>query len=69
MNKITLDEWLSSIVAKPVYILKTFQTSLKQNDLPAGQIFIWSKIPVDDIERLICLQKLFKWWTWDKKTC
>ena len=58
MNKITLDEWLSSIVAKPVYILKTFQTSLKQNDLPAGQIFIWSKIPVDDIERLICLQKL-----------
>jgi len=58
LSKIILDEWLSNIVGKPVYELKTFQTTLKQKDFPAGQLFIWSKIPVDDIERSVCLQKL-----------
>ena len=58
MSKIILDGWLSNIVGKPVYELKTFQTTLKQKDFPAGQLFIWSKIPVDDIERSVCLQKL-----------
>lgn len=58
MNKITSDEWLSNIVGKPVYELKTFETNLKQNDFPTGELFIWSKIPVDNIDKLICLQKL-----------
>ena len=26
--------------------------------MPEGNVFIWTKIPVDDVERLICLQKL-----------
>jgi len=58
LNKITSDEWLSSIVGKPVYELKTFETNLKPTDLPKGQLFIWSKIPVDNIDKLICLQRL-----------
>ena len=58
MNKITSDEWLSNIVGKPVYELKEFETNLKQNDLPSGEIFIWTKIPVDNIDKLVCLQKL-----------
>lgn len=58
MNTITSDKWLSNIVGKPVYELKTFQTILNHKDLPPGELFIWSKIPVDDIERLICLQRL-----------
>lgn len=58
MNKIILDEWLSNIVGKPVYELKKFDSNLNQKDLPAGQLFIWSKIPVGDIEKLVYLQKL-----------
>jgi len=58
LNKITSDEWLSKIVGKPVYELKTFDTNLKYNDFPTGELFIWSKIPVDNIDKLICLQKL-----------
>ena len=58
MNKITSDEWLSSIVGKPVYELKAFETNLKPNDFPTGQLFIWSKIPTDNIDKLICLQRL-----------
>jgi ribosomal protein S18 acetylase RimI-like enzyme len=52
------DDWLSKIIRKPVYHLKQFSTSLKSEDLPKNEMFIWSKIPVDDIEKLICLQKL-----------
>lgn len=58
MNKIISDEWLSSIVGKSVYELKTFENNLKPNDFPTGQLLIWSKIPVDNIHKLICLQKL-----------
>lgn len=58
MNKIISDEWLSSIVGKPVYELKAFETNLKPNDFPTGQLFIWSKIPTDNIDKLICLQRL-----------
>ena len=58
MNIIISDEWLSRIVGKPVYELKSFEINLKLNDLPKGQVLIWSKIPVDNIDKLICLQKL-----------
>ena len=58
MNKIILDKWLSKIMNKPSYLLKKFDKSLKKKDLPKGRIFIWSKIPVHDIKKLIFLQKL-----------
>ena len=58
MNKIISDEWLSKIVKKPVYSLKKFHTDLRKKDLPKGRLFIYSKISVDDLKRLICLQKL-----------
>lgn len=58
MNKIILDEWLSTMVKKPAYLLQLIHANLKQKDLPKGKIFIWSKISVGDIRRLICLQKL-----------
>ena len=58
MNKIILDEWLSTMVSKPAYLLQLNHANLKQKDLPKGKIFIWSKISVADIKRLICLQKL-----------
>ena len=52
------DDWLSKIICKPVYHLKQFSTNFEIKDLPKNEIFVWSKIPVDDIEKLICLQKL-----------
>lgn len=58
MNKIILEEWLSRVIGKPVYLMKSFNTSLKKKDLPKGQMFIWSKISVDDIKGLIFLQRL-----------
>ena len=58
MNKITSDEWLSKIISKPVYCLQNFNINLTQKDLPEGNLFIWSKVSVDDLERLICLQRL-----------
>ena len=58
LNKIILDEWLSTMVKKPAYLLQLIHANLKQKDLPKGKIFIWSKISVGDIRRLICLQKL-----------
>ena len=58
MNKIISDDWLSKIISKPTYWLQDFNINLSQKDLPEGTLFIWSKISVDDIERLICLQRL-----------
>jgi len=58
LNKIISDKWLSKIFRKPVYSLQKFHTNLDKKDLPKGKMFIWSKIPVDDVKRLICLQKL-----------
>ena len=58
MDKIVLDEWLSSIIGKPVYLLQSFKTNFKLQDLPDGQIFVWTKVPVNDVEKLILLQKL-----------
>lgn len=55
---ITPDDWLSKIICKPVYHLKQFSTSFEIKDLKKKEIFIWSKIKVDDVEKLICLQKL-----------
>ena len=52
------DDWLSKIIGKPVYYLQSFSTSFEKKDLPKSPMFIWSKISVDDIEKLICLQKL-----------
>ena len=52
------DEWLSKIIGKPVYYLKQFSNSFENNDLPKNGMFVWSKIPVDDVEKLIQLQKL-----------
>ncbi|MDA8612564.1 GNAT family N-acetyltransferase [Candidatus Pelagibacter bacterium] len=58
MIKIITDDWLSIIINKPAYSLQKFNTNLTQKDLPEGQIFVWSKISVDDIEKLVCLQNL-----------
>ena len=58
MIKIITDDWLSKIINKPAYALQEFNTNLTQKDLPEGQIFIWSKISVEDIEKLVCLQNL-----------
>ena len=58
MNKIILDEWLTNLIGKPTYSLQKFNVNIKLKDLPEKQVFIWSKISVDDIERLICLQRL-----------
>ena len=58
MNKIILDNWLSKLINKPTYSLQKFNLSLTQKELPKGKVLIWSKIPVDDIERLICLLRL-----------
>ena len=58
MDKIVLDEWLSSIIGKPVYLLQSLKTNFKLQDLPDGQIFVWTKVPVNDVEKLILLQKL-----------
>ena len=55
---ITPDDWLSKIICKPVYQLKQFSTNIEIENLPKNEMFIWSKIPVDDIEKLIHLQKL-----------
>ena len=55
---IILDDWLSKIISKPVYQLKQFSTTIEIENLPKNEMFIWSKIPVDDIEKLIHLQKL-----------
>lgn len=52
------DEWLSKIIGKPVYYLKQFSNSFENNDLPKNEMFVWSKIPVDDVEKLIQLQKI-----------
>ena len=30
MNKIILEEWLSRIIGKPAYLMKSFNTSLKK---------------------------------------
>ena len=57
-KKITSDDWLSKLIGKPVYHLQNFSSSFEKKDLPKDQMFIWSKIPVDDIEKLTCLQKL-----------
>ena len=57
-KKIFSDDWLSKQVGKPVYHLQDFLSSLEKKDLPENQMFIWSKIPVDDIKKLTCLQKL-----------
>lgn len=58
MSRIILDEWLTNIIGKPTYSLQNFNINLKQKNLPRKQVFIWSKISIDDIERLICLQRL-----------
>ena len=58
MNKIISDVWLSGLIKKQSYTIKKFDLNLKKKDLPEGNVFIWSKIPVNDIDRLICLQKL-----------
>ena len=55
---IILDDWLSKIFCKPVYQLKQFSTTIEIENLPKNEMFIWSKIPVDDIKKLIHLQKL-----------
>ena len=55
---IILDDWLSKIISKPVYQLKQFSTTIEIENLPKNEMFIWSKIPVDDIKKLIHLQKL-----------
>lgn len=57
-KKIISDDWLTRIIGKPVYHLKNFSTNFEKKDLPKNQMFIWSKVPVDDIERLTCLQNL-----------
>ena len=57
-KKIVSDDWLSKQVGKPVYHLQDFLSSLEKKDLPENQMFIWSKISVDDIKKLTCLQKL-----------
>ena len=57
-KKIVSDDWLSKLIGKPVYHLQDFLNSFEKKDLPENQMFIWSKIPVDDIERSVCLQKL-----------
>lgn len=57
-KKIILDDWLTRIIGKPVYHLQNFSTNFEKKDLPKSQMFIWSKVPVDDIEKLTCLQNL-----------
>ena len=57
-KKIILDDWLTTIIGKPVYHLQNFSTNFEKKDLPKNQMFIWSKVPVDDIEKLTCLQNL-----------
>ena len=55
---IILDDWLSKIICKPAYQLKQFSTTIEIENLPKNDMFIWSKIPVDDIKKIIHLQKL-----------
>jgi len=57
-KKITSDDWLSKIIGKPVYHLQNFSTSFEEKDLPKNKMFIWCKVPVEDVERLTCLQNL-----------
>ena len=57
-KKIVSDDWLSKLIGKPAYHLQDFLNSFEKKDLPENQMFIWSKIPVDDIKKLTCLQKL-----------
>ena len=38
LNKIILDEWLSTMVKKPAYLLQLIHANLKQKDLPKGII-------------------------------
>ena len=58
MNKIISDNWLSKIINKPVYSLQNFNSNILEKDLPTGEAFVWSKISVKDVEKLICLQRL-----------
>ena len=50
LNKITFDKWLSTIIRKPTYSLRKFNSRLKKKDLPKGRTFIWSKIPVNNLK-------------------
>tara|TARA_B100000902_G_scaffold398294_1_gene464564 strand:+ start:1054 stop:1767 length:714 start_codon:yes stop_codon:yes gene_type:complete len=56
--KIISDNWLSRQIGKQAYFLEAFPDNLEKKDLPKGKKFIWSKIPVQNIKSLICLQKL-----------
>jgi len=58
VKEIISDHWLSKLIGKPAYFLQTISNSLDQRYFPKGSIFMWSKIPVNDIEKLIYFQKL-----------
>lgn len=58
MKQIVLDNWLSKLMGKPAYVLKGAFDDLTKKDLPKDEIFIWTKISVNESAKLDCLQKL-----------
>ena len=58
MKRIVLDNWLSKLMGKPAYVLKSAFDDLTKQDLPKDEIFIWTKISVNESAKLDCLQKL-----------
>ena len=58
MKQIVLDNWLSSIMGKPAYVLHDSINLITRQDLPNHEIFIWTKIPINDLTKLENLQKL-----------
>ena len=58
MKNIILDNWLSKIIGKKSYSLQFAEKNFKKQNLPEGKMFIWTKIPSGNIEKLVYFQKL-----------
>ncbi len=57
MEQIVLDEWLSKIIGKPTFFLQNSFTENVIKDFSKDEIFIWTKIPVLEVNKLKFLQK------------
>ena len=58
MEQIVSDEWLSKIIGKPTFFLQdSFKETFKE-EFPEGEIFVWAKLQVEEINKLKFLQKI-----------
>ena len=58
MSFIVYDEWLSKIIGKKAYNLQNSFNVISKEYFPKDEIFIWTKIPILETDKLINLQKL-----------